>query len=90
MMTVEPARIRAMHPYAFRSGEWARILTSVEARGRDCWLVQFDDNDTDYWVKDDPHARYEYDTDQNPTSTPGMTRDYAVRRPWSCVTLRAP
>lgn len=59
----EPTHIRATHPYGFRSGEWAKILTTVESRGRDCWLVQFDDGVTDWWIKDDPDYGYEYRTE---------------------------
>lgn len=54
------SEIRQTHPYGFRSGQWAKLLTSVEARGRDCWLVEFEDGVTDWWPKDDPQAGYEF------------------------------
>lgn len=56
-----PTHIRTTHPAGFRSGKWARILTSVESRGRDCWLVQFDDGQEDWWVKNDPMGGYEFE-----------------------------
>ena len=53
--------IRGTHPYHFRSGEWARLLTVVEAPdpARDCYVVQFGDGVTDFWVVEDDAARYE-------------------------------
>jgi hypothetical protein len=51
--------VRHTHPFAFRSGQWAQILTTVESYGRPCWLVQFPDGVTDWWVIDDPDADYE-------------------------------
>jgi hypothetical protein len=51
--------VRATHGYGFRTGQWARILTVVQSRGRDCWLVQFDDGVTDWWPIEDPIAGYE-------------------------------
>lgn len=48
-----------MHPCGFRSGEWARVLTTVESYGRPCWLVQFPDGALDEWVIEDPNAGYE-------------------------------
>lgn len=48
-----------MHPYAFRSGEWARVLTTVPSRGRECWLVRFPDGKVDWWPIEDPLADYE-------------------------------
>jgi hypothetical protein len=53
------AEVRRTHPYGFRSGEWARVLTTVESRGRACWLVRFPDGVTDWWVIEDPDAVYE-------------------------------
>jgi hypothetical protein len=52
--------VRATHPYSYRSGQWAVIVTVVPARGRDCWLVEFDDGATDVWVCDDPSAGFEF------------------------------
>jgi hypothetical protein len=53
--------IRTNHPVGFRSGTWARLVRVVEARGRDCYLVEFpDDGATDLWVVNDPDAMYEF------------------------------
>jgi len=58
--------IRAMHPYAFRSGEWARIKGTAMLPVKDgepdraCYLVEFDDGVSDFWAVDDPDARYEF------------------------------
>ncbi len=63
-MTSDPTiEVRGLHPYVYRSGEWARIvMPCVSERGRDCWLVEFDDGATDVWVQDDSVARYEFRT----------------------------
>jgi hypothetical protein len=53
-------RIRATHHYAFRSGEWADLLTTVEAYGRPCYLVEFPDGVTDFWPVDDADHGYEF------------------------------
>jgi hypothetical protein len=52
--------IRGTHPYMFRSGEWARLLTTVESHGRDCYLVEFPDGATDWWPVGDEEAGYEF------------------------------
>lgn len=59
-MTTEPTHIRAMHPYAFRAGQWAEILTTVISYGRECWLVEFSDGETDWWPLGDQDAEYEF------------------------------
>lgn len=51
--------VRGQHPACYRAGEWARIVQTVTARERDCWLVLFEDGKTDTWVIDDPWADYE-------------------------------
>ncbi len=56
----EPTRIRSMHPSAFRSGEWARLLTKTGSDEGDCWVVEFPDGKTDFWVVDDPVGEYEF------------------------------
>jgi deferrochelatase/peroxidase EfeB len=55
----EHSHVRQTHPYGFRSGEWARILTTVESYGRQCWFVQFEDGVTDWWPIEDAGAGYE-------------------------------
>lgn len=60
--------IRGTHPYAFRSGQWARIV-SRDTRlsdGRPTVLVEFSDGVTDVWVLDDEAAGWEFD----PTTSP--------------------
>lgn len=67
-MTSEPLPqfIRAMHPSAFRSGEWAQVVACRGVRAkptdpaRPCWLVVFPDGATDSWVCDDRVAEYEF------------------------------
>jgi hypothetical protein len=62
--TSQPAepdtQIRATHPYGFRSGEWARVVNVVPARGRDCYLVEFPDGVTDLWPVIDAWDPYEF------------------------------
>lgn len=57
-------RIRATHPYAYRSGEWAENAMIVTARGQDCYLVSFPDGRTDLWPVEDPVAGYEFSEDK--------------------------
>ena len=58
--------IRSTHPYAFRSGEWARIkgtamLPVTEGEpDRACYLVAFEDGVSDFWPVEDPDAQYEF------------------------------
>lgn len=56
-----PTHIRSTHQAAFRSGEWARILTVAPAPEKgDCYVVEFPDGRCDWWVVDDPAAGYEF------------------------------
>lgn len=56
----EPARyVRAMHPYAYKSGKWAQIVGERERNGRRVWLIVWPDGATDEWVVEDDHAQYE-------------------------------
>ncbi len=59
-MTQQPRFIRAMHHAAFRAGQWAQILTVADAGERPCYVVQFPDGKTDWWVVDDSAAGYEF------------------------------
>jgi hypothetical protein len=52
--------IRHTHPYGFRSGQWAILRCIVPGPDRDCYLVEFADRETDFWVVGDPHAGYEF------------------------------
>jgi hypothetical protein len=53
--------IRSTHPSYFRSGEWARILTTASDPERgDAYVVEFEDGVMDWWVADDPDAVYEF------------------------------
>jgi hypothetical protein len=53
--------IRATHPYGFRSGEWAEVLTTAPAAGgADCFVVRFGDGVTDWWRVADPDDGYEF------------------------------
>lgn len=66
MMADGTTRIRATHPYGFRCGEWARLITTIPANGRDCYLVEFEDGVTDIWVKDDFSDPYEFSPPEHP------------------------
>lgn len=57
---VEPCYIRATHPYAFRSDEWAEVVGVKMVNKRPCWLVLFRDGRTDLWPVEDPVAGYEF------------------------------
>ena len=64
-MTMSPEQhvgylIRSSHPYAYRSGQWARIIAVVPALDRDAWLIEWPDKATDVWAINDPAAEYEF------------------------------
>ncbi|WP_105243769.1 hypothetical protein [Psychrobacter sp. Marseille-P5312] len=53
-LNISPAMIRGIHPYSFRSGEWATIVGLVMCGkdypgGRLNYMVMFDDGKVDYW-----------------------------------------
>lgn len=53
-LKISPAMIRGIHPYSFRSGEWATIVGLVVCGkdypgGRLNYMVMFDDGTVDYW-----------------------------------------
>jgi hypothetical protein len=49
-----------MHPYAFRSGQWAELLTvAPDPEEHDCYVVRFPDGVTDFWVVADIDGQYE-------------------------------
>jgi hypothetical protein len=52
--------IRTTHPYGFRSGQWATLQCTVPGPDRDCYLVEFADGTTDFWVVGDPDGDYEF------------------------------
>lgn len=55
-------RIRATHHYAFRSGEWAELVGTMDdpETGRRQYAVKFPDGATDWWPVDDTAAGYEF------------------------------
>ncbi len=52
--------IRGTHPYAFRSGQWARLAAEADYRGRPCYCVTFEDGVMDYWAIDGAGFGYEF------------------------------
>jgi hypothetical protein len=52
--------VRATHPHAYKSGEWAQIVGERERNRRRVWLLVWPDGKTDEWVIDDPQAAYEF------------------------------
>ena len=54
--------IRGTHPYAFRSGQWARLTGTMEdpETGRVCYAVVFPDGAADWWPVEDAVAGYEF------------------------------
>jgi hypothetical protein len=62
--------IRSNHPYAFRSGRWARIVTQSVIPDvhpdRGLFQIQFEDGYTDWWPVNDPVAEYEYRDEDTP------------------------
>lgn len=56
--------IRTMHPAGFRAGKWGVLMgTVIDPRpggDRVCYVVEFSDGVTDFWVRDDPDGRYEF------------------------------
>lgn len=56
-----PVKIRTTHPWGFRSGEWATLLTITQVNNRCCYVVIFPDGVTDSWVISDVMAHYEFE-----------------------------
>ena len=52
--------VRHTHPSGFRAGEWAAIRAIVPGDDRECYLVEFPDGVTDFWVVNDPDEPYEF------------------------------
>lgn len=54
--------IRGTHPYVFRSGQWARIVGTMDdpENGRRSYAVEFPDGATDWWPVEDASAGYEF------------------------------
>lgn len=52
--------IRSEHPYAYRTGQWARILSIVTISDRECYSLRWPDGATDEWAVDDRVAAYEF------------------------------
>jgi len=62
---IQGVLIRTNHPYGYRSGQWAELLTTAPAPNkRDCYVVRFPDGATDFWVVDDPDGQYELAPDK--------------------------
>jgi hypothetical protein len=59
-MPDKPILIRSTHLFAFRSGEWARLVGVERIGNRPCYLVEFLDGDDDEWAINDPAAGYEF------------------------------
>lgn len=58
-------QIRSMHPWAYRSGEWATITGVTEKyvhdnERRGCYQLRWPDGATDDWAIIDPAANYEF------------------------------
>lgn len=53
-------QIRSHNPHHFRSGQWACIYDERVINGRKQWLVAWDDWVFDYWLQEDPEAKYEF------------------------------
>lgn len=64
-LKVLPLRIRGVHPYVFRSGEWATVVGVAKCcsesfpDGRQCYKVRFDDGVIDYWLISEISKDYE-------------------------------
>lgn len=54
--------IRATHPWAYRSGQWALLTGTMidPASGHACYVFRFPDGDADWLPIDDPLAGYEF------------------------------
>ena len=53
--------IRSTHHYAYRTGEWADLVTVTRhANGRQVYLVRFPDGASDFWPTEDAMAGYEF------------------------------
>ena len=48
-ITSYSVQIRSVHPYGFRSGEWAIIRRTIWMNYRPCFEIEFLDRKRDYW-----------------------------------------
>ena len=63
-MTKDREFIRSVHPYGFRSGQWAEILKTVPLEdGRPSYHIRFADGTEDWWVVNDPSDEREFTAD---------------------------
>jgi hypothetical protein len=59
-------QIRSTHPYSYRSGEWADLLSwgpASEFNRRMVYFVRFEDGTRDWWAMDDPDNPCEFRID---------------------------
>ncbi|MFC9361770.1 hypothetical protein ACFTZB_34980 [Rhodococcus sp. NPDC057014] len=54
--------VRRNNQHGYRTGQWAQILMTVPSRDRDCWLVAYQDGETDVIPIANHTNQYEFRT----------------------------
>ena len=52
--------VRRNNQHGYRTGQWAQILMTVPSRDHDCWLVAYQDGETDVIPIDDHTDQYTF------------------------------
>ncbi|QIX53654.1 hypothetical protein [Rhodococcus sp. DMU1] len=55
--------IRRNNKHGYRTGQWAQIIMTVPSGNRDCWLVIYQDGETDVIPIDHHTGRYEFSSE---------------------------
>lgn len=61
--------IRSTHHYGYRCGEWGRVLGLRTVDDRICYMVAWNDEDSDLWPVSDPDDPYMFNN-AAPSSVP--------------------
>ncbi|WAM19068.1 hypothetical protein [Rhodococcus sp. JS3073] len=52
--------VRRNTKHGYRTGQWAQIVMTVPSENRDCWLVVYQDGETDVIPIDNHTDQYEF------------------------------
>ncbi|OUS88554.1 hypothetical protein CA951_37945 [Rhodococcus sp. NCIMB 12038] len=52
--------VRRNNPHGYRTGQWAQIVMTVPSHDRDCWLVVYQDGETDVIPIDNHENLYSF------------------------------
>jgi hypothetical protein len=55
--------VRRSNKHGYRTGQWAQIVMTVPSRNRDCWLVIYQDGETDVIPIDNHTDQYVFSSE---------------------------